>query len=132
MYEVGWRGDPYLQARRRNDLETSRGAVIRRHDSAHLILLPGDVIAVLFDENDVGRDDRRNKVRLAGSRIVDSSRPTLHPIALVRRPGCGRTTFALAHARDGSGCIDIPTGLQRTGDIVPTGRVTCLRLEPWR
>src|SRR6267142_940026 len=93
MSEVRWRRDSDFEPRRRNDFETSRGAEVRRDRSVRIVL-PGEVIAILLDEDDVRRDDRRHIVGLAGSRLVDRSHPTLQPTALTRRVGCGRPALS--------------------------------------
>src|SRR5882672_8322950 len=115
MYEVGRRKDPHFEARRRNDFQTSRGAVVGGYGSTDRVLLPGHVEAVLLDQHDVGRDDRRNKVWLASSSLVNSSHPTMHPIVLIRPCGCGRLVFVFAPARECDRvCKGASTDLLRT------------------
>src|SRR5712692_796539 len=99
MHEVGRRREPHLKTRRRDEFQTSRAAVVGGYGSTHRILLPGHVVAILLDQHDVGRKERRHKVWLASSRLVNSSHPTMHPIVLIRPYGCRRPALAFAPVR---------------------------------
>src|ERR1700682_1258940 len=97
MRNVGRRRNPHFKTRRRNDFQPPRGAVVGGYRSTSRILLPRHVVAVLLDQHDVSGDDWRNKVWLAGASFVHGSRPTVHPIVLIRAcRGAARPALSFA------------------------------------
>ena len=76
--------------------ETARRTEIPRERSVG-VLLSGQVIAILLNQDHVRRDDRCHIVGLGCSRFVDGSHPTLQPIVLIRV--CDRAAVSLQGIR---------------------------------